>query len=319
MDDPYGINPVNNGAIGSALDVMSFTTEIIVGDDKPGGQQQNQGKFQSNMFQKSAGMSGLNSKNHINETSKYFLDPLRELVLISEAILTPNDTNNLQKIKSLANAATVLDNVKEINVGLGISAARPPTITTTRPVTVPTTTITTPGSSSKLEPPGAAAPSLTASVLFQNPADIIDPEKEKLFLKKLEAIEDTDSEGVGDRPVLGKISLIRRAKSAVSRTPSGKNKSDKHPLFSIAWDEEKEMVKSEGINNDAFEREDEVDDEIVTVDEVKRKMELFHLQRKSSPDSDSQSDHKGSGKIGDESKGKYSRARRMTGRTPRNK
>lgn len=299
---------------------MSFTTEIIVGDDMHGGQPTAQGKFQSNMFQKS-GMSGMNTKNQ-TDSSKYFLDPLRELVLISEAILTPSDTNSINKIKSLANAATVLDNVKEINVGLGISAARPPTIITTHSMTVPTTTITTPGSSSKLAPPGAA-PNISASVLFQNPADIVDPEKEKIFLKKLEAIEDTDSEGVGDKPVLGKISLIRRAKSAVSRTPSGKHKSDKHPLFSVEWDDkvrEKNKMTDGGIVNDAFEREgEEIDDDIVTVEEVKRKMELFHLQRKSSPDSDSQSEHKGSVKVGDESKGKYSRARRMTGRTPRNK
>ena len=46
----------------------------------------------------------------------------------------------------------------------------------------------------------------------------------------LEALEDTDSEA-GEKPVLGKISLIRRAKSAVSRSTSRKRKTDQHPLF----------------------------------------------------------------------------------------
>lgn len=282
---------------------MNFTTEIIVGEEIKGNQKPSPNVLHSTQFQST-------------DSSKYFLDPLRELVLISEAILTP-DMNNTTKIKTLANAATVLDNVKEINVGQGISAAKPSPIQSYSTQPIPKTTITTPNSS--LKPQAAAAPNMAASTLFQNPADIIDPEKEKLFLKKLEAIEDTDSEGVGDRPVLGKISLMRRAKSAVARTPSGKKKSDKHPLFAVAWDEIKVKNKEMGITNDAFERDQEMDDEIVTVEEVKRKMELLHLQRKSSPDSDSTSEHNITIKPGDESKGKYSRARRMTGKTPRNK
>lgn len=42
-----------------------------------------------------------------------------------------------------------------------------------------------------------------------------------------------------EKPVLGKGSLIRRAKSAVSRRSSSKQrKTDEHPLFKIAWEEQ---------------------------------------------------------------------------------
>lgn len=42
-----------------------------------------------------------------------------------------------------------------------------------------------------------------------------------------------------EKPVLGKGSLIRRAKSAVSRRSSSKQrKTDEHPLFKIAWEDQ---------------------------------------------------------------------------------
>lgn len=107
-----------------------------------------------------------------------------------------------------------------------------------------------------------------------------------------------------EKPVLGKISLIRRAKSAVSRTASAKKTNDKHPLFHVAWEEQcnyDETSQANGIANMAFMNETNEPDEIVTIEEVKRQTELFHL-RKGSPLEGT--------KIMDEKTGKYVKARK---------
>lgn len=277
IDDPYN---VNMSALGTAVDVMSFAQDIVV-DTKTNLPCNPQTKKENQM----------SITYNANETSKIFKDPLRELVLISEAIAIP-DANYISNAKTLANAASVLDNVKEIHVGLGISAKHP-----------------IPSAKSSSKPPSAASitqassttakttivPNLTASNIFQNPNEIIDPEKEKDFLLKLEQLEDTDDDLMGEKPVLGKISLMRRAKSAVSRTSSGKKKTDEHPLFKIAWDED--FIKDDkssipideiGKENLGFLNDEAEEDEIiVSVEEVRREMALFHLQHKSSSESDS--------------------------------
>lgn len=259
--DPFG---TDSGALSVAVDVMSFTQDIILCGDEPQIKEDslfvNNPNFAKNTKSPTAVPGGQIPIGippvNIDPNHKNFKDPLRELVLISEVIST-NDPNYQSNVKTLANQATVLSNVKEINVGQGISAAK--TIIVEEPKKI-----------------------AVSAVLFQNPQDIVNPEKEKEFLKKLEALEDTDSE---DKPVLGKISLIRRAKSAVSRTSSAKKKSDEHPLFLIAWDEPSVEKIDEGFSNEGF-----LDDEILTVDEGLVKMEQFHIKRKSSPDSESASE-----------------------------
>lgn len=110
-----------------------------------------------------------------------------------------------------------------------------------------------------------------------------------------------------EKPVLGKISLIRRAKSAVSRTASAKKTNDKHPLFHVAWEEQMNYeqksgaTQPNGITNMVFMNDTAEQDEIVTIEEVKRQTELFHL-RKGSPLEGT--------KIMDEKTGKYVKARK---------
>lgn len=251
--DPFG---TDSGALSVAVDVMSFTQDIILCGDEP--QIKEDSLFVNNPnFAKNTRAPNVPGQKPIgiptvDPTNKNFKDPLRELVLISEVVST-NDPNYQTNVKTLANQATVLSNVKEINVGQGISAAKAVVVEEPKKMAV-------------------------SAVLFQNPQDIVNPEKEKEFLKKLEALEDTDGE---DKPVLGKISLIRRAKSAVSRTSSAKKKSDEHPLFLIAWDEKKDDDKiDEGFSNEGF-----LDDEVES-----QKMEQFQIKRKSSPDSESASE-----------------------------
>lgn len=111
----------------------------------------------------------------------------------------------------------------------------------------------------------------------------------------LRVIEESDSEGLnGDRPVLGKVSLMRRAKSAVSRTAIIQPQlSDKHPLFHMAWDASNTMPQSneEESDTDSVNDAEEIanldtdDNDAPTVEEVKRHMELFHLRRSIPPPS----------------------------------
>lgn len=282
--DPFG---TDSGALSVAVDVMSFTQDIILCGDEP--QIKEDSLFVNNPnFAKNARTTqaipgqkptGIPLTDPAN---KNFKDPLRELVLISEVIAI-NDPNYQSNVKTLANQATVLSNVKEINVGQGISAAK--AIISEEPKKI-----------------------AVSAVLFQNPQDIVNPEKEKEFLKKLEALEDTDGE---DKPVLGKISLIRRAKSAVSRTSSAKKKSDEHPLFLIAWDEKLDDKLDEGFSNEGF-----LDDEI----EVQAKMEQFQIKRKSSPDSESASEKPIIIKKEDEAKvGKFTKPRKSGSKSGKNK
>lgn len=282
--DPFG---TDSGALSVAVDVMSFTQDIILCGDEP--QIKEDSLFVNNPnFAKNARAPAIPGQTPIgipsvDPTNKNFKDPLRELVLISEVVST-NDPNYQSNVKTLANQATVLSNVKEINVGQGISAAKAIVAQEPKKIAV-------------------------SAVLFQNPQDIVNPEKEKEFLKKLEALEDTDGE---DKPVLGKISLIRRAKSAVSRTSSAKKKSDEHPLFLIAWDEKIDDKIDEGFSNEGF-----LDDEV----EVQAKMEQFQIKRKSSPDSESASEKPITIKKEDEvvKAGKFTKPRKSGSKSGKNK
>lgn len=178
---------------------------------------------------------------------------------------------------TLANEASVLTHCKEIH--LETKAAKPATVIT-QPSTPATVTL--------------APKNLTT--MFQDKSEVVDPVKEREFLMKISAMEESDTEGVVniERPILGKVSLMRRAKSAVSRSIIERRINDKHPLFSVAWENQKSAAsKSDSlvrqgshtidINVDDDERRS--DDDIPTPEEVKRHMELFHLRRGQPPPS----------------------------------
>lgn len=132
--------------------------------------------------------------------------------------------------------------------------------------------------------------------------------------------------------------MIRRAKSAVDRTSSSaasKRNHDRHPLFHIAWDE-KELQPTGGggggggFQNDGFVFDEAIvaadgtligaateevatnnvdDDDIpMTVDEVKRHMEQFHMRKCTPPHGT---------RVMDERTGKFVKTRRT--KTARNK
>lgn len=109
---------------------------------------------------------------------KDYKDPLRELVLISEAIcINDKDTTYLSNVKTLAKEATVLEHIKEV---------------------LPEQAGQMPLSPAPLGGQQAAAnvPEMATTLnMFQDPKDLVDPVKEREFLKKLEALDEADSEG----------------------------------------------------------------------------------------------------------------------------
>lgn len=207
---------------------------------------------------------------------KDYKDPLRELVIISESPSV--DDQYAQNCKALANDASTLDHVHEINLAKQTQLRQEEQ------------------KQQQQQTLGQLNPFLEAK-------DVVDPVKEREFLKTLEALEDTDSEAA-EKPVLGKISLIRRAKSAVSRTTSRKKKTDQHPLFTIAWDD-KNLARThpedfgalntayeycaEDLKHDVDEEAKEEEDEGVTVEEVHRRMEQLHHRGRASLERDSNS------------------------------
>uniref|UniRef100_A0A182RKY4 Ion transport domain-containing protein n=1 Tax=Anopheles funestus TaxID=62324 RepID=A0A182RKY4_ANOFN len=224
-----------------------------------------------------------------------YKDPLRELVIISESASV--DENYAQNVKTLAIDASTLDHVHEID----ISAMPPPGALYRRdpvPQQQQATTQQQPAG------PGAQQQNLGQLTLFQNPKDVVDPVREREFLKTLEALEDTDSEA-GEKPVLGKISLIRRAKSAVSRSTSRKRKTDQHPLFMIAWEDKGDQLGSpadqfagrlgqpggllygsaspaQGTASGTMAPGEAPEQDAVTVEELHRRMEQFHQRSRGS-------------------------------------
>ncbi|CRK89237.1 CLUMA_CG002996, isoform A [Clunio marinus] len=204
---------------------------------------------------------------------KTFNDPLRDLILLSEVILIDDEVEFLRNVKSLAEDSSCLDYVLEVkstDLYNQLQQQRKQDLM----------------KSNTLE---------QGISLFQNPKEIVDPVKEAEFLKTLEALDDTDDSDAVEKPVLGKISLVRRAKSAATRTSAtDKRKSDEHPLCNLAWEDIENGDENSIINwiydGDRLKTGDD-DDEIVTVEDVKRKMEMLHLNRKSSADSESTSEH----------------------------
>lgn len=179
---------------------------------------------------------------------------------------------------NLAKEASVLTHIKEIHLESKTTPSPRPTTMVTQPTTVAATAAAAPPTDVK-----------NLSTMFQDKTDMIDPVKEREFLMKISAIEESDTDGVVnvERPILGKVSLMRRAKSAVTRSITERKINDKHPLFSVAWDNQKSLSMGKqdshtiDINVDDDERGSDPD--IPTPEEVKRHMEMFHLRHGQPP------------------------------------
>lgn len=226
----------------------------------------------------------------IHSTERPYKDPLRELILMTEDGSTKVDETYAS---NLAKEASVLTHIKEIHLE-------------SKTVPKPTTIVTQPTQHSQSVAP-AQKEVKTLSTMFQDKADVIDPVKEREFLMKISAVEESDTDGVAnaERPILGKVSLMRRAKTAVSRSITERKINDKHPLFSVAWENQKSLAAAS--KKDSHTIDLNVDDDgcgsdsdIPTPEEVKRHMEMFHLRHGQPP---------ASAKLSDGRKSKHSKCR----------
>lgn len=169
--DLYG-TAATGGAINSAMDVMNFAADIVVpvnGTMTP-----------ASLAPKTLKQNELNSgaAQPKAQHSVDFKDPLRELVLIAETIGVDGETKDtavLSSVNSLANQAAVLEHVQEV-----------------RPVSLVQQTGAVPALG--VVPTGGTGS--TTLNLFQDPKDMVDPVKEQEFLRRLEQLEDGDSEGI---------------------------------------------------------------------------------------------------------------------------
>lgn len=148
---------------------------------------------------------------------KTFNDPLRDLILLSEVILIDDEEDFLRNVKSLAEDSSCLDYVLEVRSTDSYNQLQ-----------------------QQRKQDLMKSNTLEQGIsLFQNPKEIVDPVKEAEFLKTLELLEDSDDSDAVEKPVLGKISLVRRAKSAATRTSSDRRKSanEDDPLSNVAWED----------------------------------------------------------------------------------
>lgn len=292
-------DPNDPFAISSALDVMSFAQDIVMLDE---------------VQPVPVGVVKGKGRSTVHPTATKYNDPLRELVLISEKPPSQTDPNYHSNVKTLAKEATSLHHVQEVK------RETPPIAnqTTAQPTVVPAVPLVNPAA---------------ANQLFLDPKDTVNPEKEREFLKQLEALEESECEGFTERPVLGKISLIRRAKSAVNRSSLADRKhQDEHPLFKLAWDEiinaAAQSTPPHGAENSAFDYDEAPlegqDDKPVTIDDVKHQMEMFHTRPRNCDPDDVAGQYPNRAMMAEEcqpeSKKKFSRQRRNgTTTKPKNK
>uniref|UniRef100_T1GKP7 Ion transport domain-containing protein n=1 Tax=Megaselia scalaris TaxID=36166 RepID=T1GKP7_MEGSC len=128
------------------------------------------------------------------------------------------------------------------------------------------------------------------SSLFQDPKEIVDPKKVEAFYKKLAEIDDTEDSDLGvlDKPILGKVAWIQRTRTTFSRVELLKQKHTfdgvDNPAFSgIITATEQYSEHGSGVESSSCpqgDEDDESEDHITTVEEVRRKMAEFHLRKR---------------------------------------
>uniref|UniRef100_A0A1B0BB69 Ion transport domain-containing protein n=1 Tax=Glossina palpalis gambiensis TaxID=67801 RepID=A0A1B0BB69_9MUSC len=139
--------------------------------------------------------------------------------------------------------------------------------------------------------------------LFQDPKDIVDPEKLEQFLKMVAEVETEESDGGG--PILGKLSLARRTRMALFKATIPENNLESSPenLITSVWDHVSEENADDIPNFDfqeaiaiehvlTVEQEPEVEtedgneqtgassDDKPTAEEIHATMKQFHLRKR---------------------------------------
>lgn len=236
-------------ALTATIDAMSFAHDIILASDG------NTVTMSSDPLNKHLLTEKIPRRSSQDLHRVNFKDPLRELVLISEKPDACVDTTYMASVMNLAQEAAVLNDIKDVRMGLdnemvGDFAMHPE-----------------PSAIQKHTPPIKQKTGINnLATVFHTSIDVVDPVKEMTFLRRLQSLNESDSEGLNsDNLVLSKIALIRRTKKAVNET-----------------------IESKEANNEPYEMNydtmNDTDADVTTFEEIKSNMEMFHLRRSMHPD-----------------------------------
>ncbi|XP_037932563.1 uncharacterized protein LOC119667344 [Teleopsis dalmanni] len=280
LTDPYNLNPTNNDFT-SAMDMLSFATDPSASAPKP--------------------LRTSNIKTAENHVS--IPDPLRELIILSDRQPDVDDPQFFAGLQQLANKAfdLVEQTMKTQPIKTQPITAPKTTVTSAPKTNTPAATITANKTLTATTPPTAIGAPITTNIstLFQDPKDIVDPKKLEEFLKILAEVDTEESDG--GKPILGKLSLARRTRSALAKADIKKNTAEhgtENSMTSVwaqlpqAYDE-KEPEYDEALSDQilTIEQEAEVEtedaySEEVTAEEVHATMKQFHLRKRQYPQDD---------------------------------
>lgn len=152
------------------MEVMSFTHDMIMVTDVSPSKDMMQSKP---AITANGTIPSYNVVTPVQPIPNSYKDPLRELVLISESdSANQPDSQVLSNMTTLAKEASKLENIREVQPNEMKKAYESPA------------------------PLGRKAKPEKSNIttLFTDPRDYVDPNKEREFLEKLEALEETDSE-----------------------------------------------------------------------------------------------------------------------------
>ncbi|XP_017477011.1 PREDICTED: uncharacterized protein LOC108367006 [Rhagoletis zephyria] len=298
LKDPYNLNPQND--LTSAMDMLNFASDPAT----------------SSGIQLHSSLSGQNLPPAP--------DPLRDLIFLADRRPEMHDPQYFVGLQQLANQAlelveqtmgmhpvpTPATNTSLLSAaaattadGMQTATTVGATISSATAANATTTTTTSAAAAAVAAPTEDLVTPLSANLttLFQDPKDIVDPQKLQDFLKMLAEIETEESDG-GGRPILGKLSLSRRTKSALSKAQIKRESIGGSPdkLIPSVWshtlpqpDEEPEFNFEAALAEEhvlTIEQEPEVETETgnepedsedcPTTEEVHATMKQFHLRKR---------------------------------------
>nr|XP_036232016.1 uncharacterized protein LOC106625964 [Bactrocera oleae] len=309
LKDPYNLNPQSD--LTNAMDMLSFANDPASSSGL---------QLRTSLADTRA--DGKTTTQQQQQNQQPAPDPLRDLIFLADRRPEVHDPQYFVGLQQLANKAldlveqtmgmhpipTPATNALLLSAAAATTTAGAVTIQTAGTVGA-TTSITTTAATTSAAAAAVAAPtddlvtplSSNLTTLFQDPKDVVDPEKLEEFLKMLADIETEESDG-GGRPILGKLSLSRRTKSALSKAQIKKESISGSPLKLIpsVWshnlpqpEEEPEFNFVAALAEEhtlTIEQEAEVETETgnerddsedcPTVEEVHATMKQFHLRKR---------------------------------------
>ncbi|XP_067635994.1 uncharacterized protein iav [Eurosta solidaginis] len=290
LKDPYNLNPQND--LTSAMDMLAFANDPS----------------------SSAGIQLCTTTSTANGLPTP--DPLRDLIFLADHRPDVHDSQYFIGLQQLANQA--LDLVEQTmgmdpistpatnNLLLSKTSVATSSILQAPSMTSSIAVTTTTTSTAAADVAGPTVDLVTPlganfTSLFQEPKDVVDPQKLQDFLNMLAEIETEESDD-GARPILGKLSLSRRTKSALSKAQIKKETIGGSPqkLIPSVWSHPLPQADDEPVFNFeaalaeehilTIEQEAEVDtetgnerdesDDCPTAEEVHATMKQFHLRKR---------------------------------------